>query len=117
QAIEAPFLTKDQRVRYDTETRTLVHAESEDEGIHIWTPADQSGLRRAGRGRDDDLNVRDGNLLYSYSNGRVPVIQDPQGRAENVESLATRLEVRSTQMDQAATRLKEVAQSIRKSNL
>ncbi|MFH1593061.1 MAG: hypothetical protein ABIB47_06880, partial [Candidatus Woesearchaeota archaeon] len=98
QAIEAPFLTKDQRVRYDTETRTLVHAESEDEGIHIWTPADQSGLRRAYRYRFDDLYFWNDLLLYSLSDGRVQFFEDPQGRAENLDVLLKQTQAETERM-------------------
>ncbi|MFH1592774.1 MAG: hypothetical protein ABIB47_05400, partial [Candidatus Woesearchaeota archaeon] len=115
QAIEAPFLTKDQRVRYDTETRTLVHAESEDEGIHIWTPADQSGLRRACRGGGLDFRVDD--LLSSTSYGRVQIF-DPKGQAKNLATLTKQLDQeRDRVVEEANSRLKAAKHYVRTGKL
>ena len=84
--IEAPFLTEDQRVKYDPKKDTLVPSE-DDTGVQIYVPKDQSGLRRACRDRDDYLDFRDDYLLDSDSDSRVPVIQDPKGRAKNLGAL------------------------------
>ena len=84
--IEAPFLTEDQRVKYDPKKDTLVPSE-DDTGVQIYVPKDQSGLRRACRGGVVYLSFRDVDLLNSSSDGRVPVIQDPKGRAENLGAL------------------------------
>ena len=84
--LEAQFLQKDQdqRVKYDSRTNKLMPSD-DNAGFQIWTPNDQAGLLGVYRGRGDDLNFRYDVLLYSNSNGRVQVLQDPQGRAENLD--------------------------------
>jgi len=78
--IEAPYLEKDQKVKYDPKTKTLVPSD-DDTGVYIWTPSNQSGLRRAYCNWDDGLDFRDVNLFDSGSGGRVPFFQDMHGRA------------------------------------
>ena len=85
-AIEAPFLTKNQIVKYDPEKDTLIPSD-DNTGVQIYVPSGQSGLRRAYRGGDDSLYFRYDSLLSSKGTGRVPVIQDPKGRAENLDNL------------------------------
>ncbi|MFH1376661.1 MAG: hypothetical protein ABIH25_03410 [Candidatus Woesearchaeota archaeon] len=69
--VEAPFLRKDGRVAYDSSKENLV---SSNDGVSVWTPNDQSGLRRLYHGRNDGLDARNGNLLYSNGYGRVQII-------------------------------------------
>ncbi|MBS3151486.1 hypothetical protein J4443_03855 [Candidatus Woesearchaeota archaeon] len=76
-AEEAPYLQRDGKVRYDG-TR-LVNSE---EGVSIWVPESQSGLRRLYRYGSGRLNAWDDALLDSDGSGRVQVLYDPQGRAE-----------------------------------
>jgi len=76
-AEESPYFQRDGKVRYDG-TR-LVQSE---EGVPIWVPESQSGLRELFRVRSDRLLARLGILLYSDESGRVQVLYDPQGRAE-----------------------------------
>src|SRR3989344_8053239 len=80
---EAPYLAKSGRAKYDPATNDLVAATADEEGVQIWVPEDQSGLRRAYRDGGYDLNCGYGRLLISEADGRVPMIQDPKGRAEN----------------------------------
>jgi len=80
EVLKAPFMTRDGKIRYDPETGKLVRSE---DGVGIWTPSEQSGLRRAFRSGDVGLDVWYVWLLDSDADGRVSVIQDPQGRAEN----------------------------------
>lgn len=84
---EAPYLAKNGKLRYDPKKNCLVAAKDDEEGVRIWTPDDQSGLRRTYRCRGNYLNFWGEGLLHSVAGGRVPVIQDPKGRAENLESL------------------------------
>ena len=80
QVTQAPFLRKDGRYSFDKKKNTLV---PDKQGVQIWTPSDQSGLRRAGRDRGDDLGFRYDDLPVSYSDGRVPFFYNPQGFAKN----------------------------------
>ena len=82
-AEEAPFLRKDGFVKY--EDGKLI--ESED-GVRIWTPNSQSGLRRLCRYWSGGLYASRDGLLDSSGFGRVQVIQEPKARAENLEDLA-----------------------------
>ncbi len=79
---EAPFATRDQNIAYDPEKGLIASPR----GVRIWTPLGQSGLRRAYRGRSEGLVVSDYRLLNSSVDGRVQVVQGPQGRAENLET-------------------------------
>lgn len=80
---EAPWLTKDQRVKYDPATKSLVPAQADETGVQIYVPADQSGLRWAYRFRGISLNCGGERLLISNACGRVQVVQkDPKGRAK-----------------------------------
>ncbi|MDP1694052.1 MAG: hypothetical protein Q8L34_00760 [Candidatus Woesearchaeota archaeon] len=93
QVIEAPYLTKDTRVRYDPKTRTLVEAKNDEEGVQIFVPSDQSGIRGVCRVRSIDLccvdngtldldpDELDDGLLDSCADGRIQVVQrDLQSR-------------------------------------
>ena len=80
---EAPYLSKDGKVSYDPE-KGLVPSK---DGVNIWTPSDQSGLRWLYRNGSDGLNAWDIGLLGSDESGRVQLVQDPQGRNENLENL------------------------------
>ncbi len=84
---EAPYLQKDGRVRYDSATQDLVAAKDNEDGVQIYVPNDQSGLRRAGRDGGNFLNFGVGGLLDSNAVGRVPLVQDPKGCAENLDAL------------------------------
>ena len=88
---EAPYLAKSGRAKYDPATNDLVAATADEEGVQIWVPEDQSGLRRAYRDGGYDLNCGYGRLLISDADGRVPMIQDPKGRAENLDNLVDSL--------------------------
>ena len=77
QVIPAPFLQQDGTYLFDKDKNTLV---PDPNGVQIWTPSDQSGLRRAGRGGGDCLVFGDGVLLGSYGGGRVQFFYNPQGR-------------------------------------
>ena len=81
QAKEAPYLQKDEKISYDG--TQLVQSE---EGIPVWVPNNQDGLRWLCRFRSDRLDAGDGSLLGSFESGRVQVLYDPQGRAENLEA-------------------------------
>ena len=65
---EAPYLTKDGGVVYDPAKECLVKSK---QGVQVWTPRDQSGLRRLYRSRGEDLGCGGEVLLYSDSGGRV----------------------------------------------
>lgn len=84
---EAPYLKQDGKVSFDG--KGLV---SSKEGVEVWTPNNQSGLRRLYRGWSDRLVARYDCLLDSNESGRVQVVQDPQGRAENLDSLVKQLQ-------------------------
>jgi hypothetical protein len=79
QELSAPFLKKDQRVRYDKKENALVTAESKEGSVLIWTPRDQSGIRRALRNRNEVLEFRVTDLLSSGSDGAIQIIQIPKG--------------------------------------
>lgn len=83
---DAPFLQKDGKVKYDG--AKLV---SSDDGVNVWTPSNQSGLRWLYRDGSDVLSAGDDVLLDSGSGGRVQLIQEPQGRVKNLEALVTKL--------------------------
>ena len=83
QAREAPYLERDCKVTYDQKEQGLVIA---DQGVSVWTPSGQSGLRRVYQNRYEDLGARDVFLLVSNEAGRVQFLQRPQG-AENLEAL------------------------------
>ena len=80
-------MQRDGKVRYDG-TR-LVNSE---EGVSIWVPESQSGLRRLYRYGSGRLNAWDDALLDSDGSGRVQVLQDPKGRVENLEDVVSRLQ-------------------------
>ena len=88
---EAVYLEKDQKVRYDPKQWIVPCKENED-GVMIYTPSSQSGLRRLYRDGSDELYARDDDFLYSLERGRVPLVQDPKGRAENLAVLVNQLE-------------------------
>lgn len=79
QAQEAPYLSQDGKVRY--ENGRLVASE---QGVPVWTV--QSGLGGLCRSGSFWLFAGYDGLLNSNDSGRVQVLQDPQGRAENLES-------------------------------
>jgi len=82
---EAPYLTKNQKVI--CKDGTLVPSPDQTKGIKVWTPTEQSGLRRLYRLRDDVLDARNDYLLDSSVSGRVQLIRDPKGLAKNLETL------------------------------
>ncbi len=101
EAKEALWLEKNQRVRYDPK-KGIVPCEDGEPGVQVWTPRDQSGLRGLYRDRSGGLNAWSGGLLYSGGSGRVPLVQDPQGRAENLDSIVIQLkQERDTQIAEA----------------
>ncbi len=78
-AREAPYLRKDCRVIYDPAIQDLREAKEGEKGVYVWTPSDQSGLRRLCRGRFENLDAWDEVLLCSDEAGRVQLLQRPQG--------------------------------------
>jgi len=79
---EAPFLTQNQKLIYNPSSGLIIPSE---EGVMIYTPSSQSGLRRLCRNRSDGLYARADDFLSSDGRGRVQLVQDPKGRAENLE--------------------------------
>ena len=77
EAIEAPFLRKDQKVIYDPKTKTLVPTEYDRERVYSLTPIDQSGLRMAVRDWNVSLNFNNGDVLGSNACGRVQFFEGP----------------------------------------
>jgi len=77
QAVEAPFLTQDQRVKYDAKKKTLASSKDRD-GIQLWVPSLQSGLMGFYQSRLDGLYARYDDLLGSDWGGRIRLVQDPQ---------------------------------------
>ena len=71
---EAPWLKKTQRVAYNPETEEI---EPSKDGVMVYVPEEQSGLRRLFRNWDE-LSARNGRLLDANEFGRVQVVQDPQ---------------------------------------
>lgn len=84
---EAPYLKKNGKVSFNG--KELVSSE---EGVNVWVSDGQSGLRRFFRYGSDGLGAGGGNLLNSDGSGRVQVIQNPQGCAENLDSLVKQLQ-------------------------
>ena len=82
EVIPAPFLQEDGKYSFDKKKNTLV---PDPNGVQIYTPSDQSGLRRACRcrGRGGNFSFGVGNLLGSYGDGRVPFFYNPQGFEKN----------------------------------
>jgi len=87
EAKEAPYIKQDGKVSFNG--KELVQSE---EGVNVRTPDSQSGLRWLYRDWSVGLDAWGGDLLGSYVPGRVQVIQDLQGRTENLEVLAKSLE-------------------------
>lgn len=91
---EAPYLEQNTNLAYDPKSGLV----SSKEGIRVWTA--NSGLRRVYRDGSDVLGADYGDLLSSYENGRVQILQDPKGRAENLEDKLILLqEQRDTQIE------------------
>ncbi len=110
---EAPFAVKNQKIAYNPQ-KGLIPSE---EGVSIYTPLDQSGLRRAYRNRDDVLNLSFDRLLYSYADGRVQVVQGPQG-PENLEALTAQLQQeRERQQAEIATRYQQALKLLKTGKL
>ena len=106
---EAPYLKKNGKVRFNG--NGLVSSE---EGVGVWTPGSQSGLRGLYRGRSDRLDAGVDGLLDSNGSGRVQVVQDPQGRAENLEALASKLqEQRDKQLAEIQKRYEKALEVLR----
>ena len=102
---EAPYLAQNGRVKYDPAADDLVAATADEEGVQIFVPRSQSGLRGAFRNRGYYLSCGVGRLLDSYAGGRVPMIQVPKGRAENLDALVTSLNAeRERQVTEANVR-------------
>ena len=78
-AIPSPFFEKDCKVRW--EEGKIVICKEDEEGVPVWTPSSQSGLRGLYRGRSDGLSAWVVNLLYSNESGRVQLVQEPKARA------------------------------------
>ena len=113
EAKEAPYLRKDGRVSFNG--KELVQSE---EGIHVWTPDSQSGLGRLYRGRSGRLDAWIVDLLNSGGSGRVQVVQDPEGRAENLEVLASKLqEQRDKQIAEINERYEQASKILRTGKL
>ena len=91
-AEEAPYLKQDGKVSYNG--TQLVSSE---EGVQIWVPGDQSGLRWFYRNGSGGLYAGDDYLLGSLDSGRVQIFYDPQGRAENLESRLSELNAQREQ--------------------
>ena len=109
---EAPYLKKDGNVSFNG--NELVSSE---EGVGVWTPSSQSGLGGFYRDRSVRLYALLDNLLYSNESGRVQVVQDPQGRAENLEALVKLLEnQRDTQIAEINERAKKAEEYLRTGN-
>ena len=81
---EAPYLKQDGRVSYNSEKGEL---ESSEEGVKIWTPSNQSGLRRLYRSGVGGLVARFDDLLVAGGDGRVQLVQDPQGLVEKISEI------------------------------
>ena len=86
--LEAPFLTKTQRIKYDPKKQEIVPSDS-NEGVLIYVPEDQSGLRRLCRGRSE-LGAGVDYLLSSGAGGRVQV-RKPKALAKNFEAILNSL--------------------------
>ena len=86
---EAPYLQKDGKVQYDAKEGKL---NSSEEGVGVWTPSNQSGLRGLCRVRDGRLNAGSGDLLSADEDGRVQVLQDPKGLGEKISELSADLD-------------------------
>jgi len=113
EAREAPYLKQDGKVSFNG--NSLVSSE---EGVNVGTPDSQSGLGGFYRGGSDVLYARDDNLLISVESGRVQVVQDPQGRAENLEALAINLkEQRDRQLSEINTRYEKASEYLRTGKL
>ena len=76
---EAPYLQRDGKVEYD---ETLGNLVSSKKGVSVWTPSSQSGLWRFYRNGDYGLYSWSCNLLGSYSEGLVQILQNPKGLDE-----------------------------------
>ncbi|MFH1376662.1 MAG: hypothetical protein ABIH25_03415 [Candidatus Woesearchaeota archaeon] len=80
---EAEWLRQEGYVRYNPKTNSLESCAIEDKGArYVWTPNDQSGLRRLCRGGSGVLGARVDDLLSSSDDGRVQIFQDPKGLAK-----------------------------------
>ena len=111
ETIEAPFLRKDQRVEYDSKTKTLVPTDDNTRD-YIWTPSDQSGLLMACRSSGGGVNFRDDDLLDSNWVGRIQIIQDPQCLAGNLDELVNQLETeRKNQIAEVNVRYNKALQT------
>lgn len=108
-AEEAPYLQKDGKLSYDG--TNLVQSE---EGVPVLVPGDQSGLRGLYRGRSYRLYARGDFLLNSGGDGRVQVLYDPQGRAENLEARLEDLqEEKARQIAEIDARYKTASEYLR----
>jgi hypothetical protein len=86
---EAPYLQKDGNVQYDAKKGKL---NSSEEGVRVWTPGSQNGLRRLYRNRNDGLVAWVDDLLGASEYGRVQVLQDPKGLGEKISELSADLD-------------------------
>lgn len=108
---EAPYLKKDGKVSFNG--KELVSSE---EGIPVWIY--NSGLRGLYRGGSDGLDGGDDDLLISDGTGRVQVIQDPKGRAKNLEALAKSLEEqRDKELENVKKRFEKASNYLRTGKL
>jgi len=79
---EAPYLEKDQKVI--CKDGVLIPSPDQEQGINIWTPSSQSGLRRLCRYGIDGLGSWYGDLLDSSGSGWVQLVRDPKGLAKKL---------------------------------
>ena len=86
---EAPYLKQDGRVQYDAKEGEL---KSSEEGVSVWTPGSQNGLRRLYRNGSGRLSAGRGNLLDAGGDGRVQILQDPKGLGEKISELSADLD-------------------------
>ena len=73
--MQAPFLLRNQRVKYDPRLSNVTPSD-DGVGVEIITPREQSGLRSVFRDGDSDIDFRNSDILGSDSGGRIQVIQD-----------------------------------------
>ena len=106
-SVEAPFLGNDGKLAYDPSKDELV---SSYEGVSIWTPNDQSGLRRLCRDWYDVLDARDGSLLGASVAGRVQLISG-EATSKNFESYIAQFKAEEAKTKERLVRIQR-AQAI-----
>jgi len=86
---EAQYLKQDGKVVYDVKEGKL---KKSDKGVNIWTPSPQNGLRRLCRNGNGRLVANFDVLLDAVDNGRVQILQDPQGLDEKISEMSGNLD-------------------------